>query len=192
MDIILPYTDERRRKHWSYQGQDHDPRVNHPHPRVSGPLCKTSSIQWATTSVSNPTIMQSAMEYPYTIIFRIGMMYSLFITFLELLFIKWWINSFPFSKYTNFMVFFGAVGLAAYGLFVSCIDRKRINYKLAADAVTGSAVTMSISISIIMFNLTSNRSRGVALANEKSWFLKRLFSFIFGVSILCGLLMYTG
>lgn len=136
--------------------------------------------------------MQSAMEYPYTIIFRIGMMYSLFITFLELLFIKWWIDSFPFSKYTNFMVFFGAVGLAAYGLFVSCIDRKRINYKLAADAVTVSAVAMSIAISIIMFNLTSNRSRGIALASEKSWFLKRLFAGIFGISILCGFLMYTG
>ena len=136
--------------------------------------------------------MQSAMEYPYTIIFRIGMMYSLFITFLELLFIKWWIDSFPVYKHTNFMVFFGAVGLAAYGLFVSCIDRKRINYVLASDAVTVSACSMAISILIIMVNLTSNRSRGIALASEQSWFYKRLFSLAYGAAFIAGVLMYTG
>jgi hypothetical protein len=59
------------------------------------------------------------------------MMYSLFISFLELLFIKWWIDSFPVSRATTVMVLLGGVGLAAYGLFVSCIDRKRINYSLA-------------------------------------------------------------
>jgi hypothetical protein len=71
------------------------------------------------------------MEYPYTIIFRVGMMYSLFIYFLELLFIKWWIDSLPVAKGTNKMVLFGTIGLAAYGLFVACIDRKRINFQLA-------------------------------------------------------------
>jgi len=75
--------------------------------------------------------MESAMVYPYTIIFRIGMMYSLFITFLEILFIKWWLDSFPIAKSTTLMAVFGTIGLASYGLFVSCIDRKRINYALA-------------------------------------------------------------
>lgn len=78
--------------------------------------------------MEDPTIMESAKEYPYTIIFRIGMMYSLFITFLEILFIKWWIDSFPVSRATTVMALLGAIGLAAYGLFVSCIDRRRINY----------------------------------------------------------------
>ena len=107
--------------------------------------------------------MQSALEYPYTILFRIGMMYSLFITFLELLFIKWWIDSFPFSKKTSLMVFFGAIGQAGYGLFVSCIDRKRINFVLASDAVAVSAVMMALAIAIIMANLSANRSRGLTL-----------------------------
>jgi hypothetical protein len=75
--------------------------------------------------------MQSAMEYPYTIIFRIGMMYSLFIYFLEFLFIKWLLDSLPLSKHTTLMAFLGTTGLATYGLFVCTIDRKRINYNLA-------------------------------------------------------------
>ena len=155
-------------------------------------MCNSSNTQWLTTSASNPTIMQSAMEYPYTIIFRIGMMYSLFITFLELLFIKWWIDSFPVYKHTNLMVFFGALGLAGYGLFVSCIDRKRINYVLASDAVTVAACGMAISIILIMVNLSANRSRGIGLASEQSWFYKRLFSILYLSAFLGGLLMYTG
>jgi hypothetical protein len=136
--------------------------------------------------------MQSAMEYPYTIIFRIGMMYSLFITFLELLFIKWWIDSFPYAKKTSLMVLAGTIGLAGYGLFVSCIDRKRINYVLAADAVTAASIGMTICIALIMHNLTSNRSQGLALASEKSWLYKRLFSIIYFAAFVCGVLVYTG
>ena len=132
------------------------------------------------------------MQYPYTIIFRIGMMYSLFIVFLELLFIKWWIDSFPIAKKTNYMVFFGAVGLAAYGLFVSCIDRKRINYGLSEKAVFVSSISMTISIALIMKNLVSNRTAGIALASDSSWFYKRLFSFIYGLSFLLGVLIYFG
>ena len=132
------------------------------------------------------------MEYPYTIIFRICMMYSLFITFLELLFIKWWIDSFPIYSHTNKMVFAGAVGLAAYGLFVSCIDRKRINYGLASDAVAVSSIGMAISIFLIMKNLSANRSQGVALASESSWFYKRLFSILYGAAFVSGVLMYSG
>lgn len=85
--------------------------------------------------------MQSAMEYPYTIIFRIGMMYSLFITFLELLFIKWWIDSFPIYRNTKVMVLLGTIGLAGYGLFVACIDRKRINYALASTLSAGESTS---------------------------------------------------
>jgi hypothetical protein len=59
------------------------------------------------------------------------MMYSLFITFLELLFIKWWLDSLPYANKTKTMVVAGTIGLAAYGLFVACIDRKRINFVVA-------------------------------------------------------------
>ena len=97
------------------------------------------------------------MEYPYTIIFRIGMMYSLFITFLELLFIKWWIDSFTYAKRTSIMVLAGTIGLAGYGLFVSCIDRKRINYELASQATTTASISIAVCIALIMHNLTKNR-----------------------------------
>ena len=90
------------------------------------------------------------------------------------------------------MVFFGALGLAGYGLFVSCIDRKRINYVLASDAVTVAACGMAISIILIMVNLSANRSRGIGLASEQSWFYKRLFSILYLSAFLGGLLMYTG
>lgn len=93
------------------------------------------------------------------------MMYSLFIYFLELLFIKWWIDSMPVAKHTTKMVVFGTIGLAAYGLFVSCIDRKRINYVYVGYAVLTAAIGTSLAISIIMKNLTKNRSQGLALAN---------------------------
>lgn len=90
------------------------------------------------------------------------------------------------------MVFFGAVGLAAYGLFVSCIDRKRINYVLAADSASVSSVCMAISIFLIMNNLSSNRAQGLGLANEQSWLYKRIFSLIYFVAFIGGVLIYTG
>jgi hypothetical protein len=136
--------------------------------------------------------MESAMEYPYTIIFRVGMMYSLFITFLELLFIKWWLDSFPLAKNTSKMVLFGTIGLAAYGLFVSCIDRKRINYVLSEQAVFVAAIGTSLAIFIIMRNLKKNRENGIALANEQSWLYKKVFSWIHLVGISLGTLIYLG
>lgn len=63
------------------------------------------------------------------------------------------------------MVLLGTIGLAAYGLFVSCIDRKRINYSLASEAVTVASVTMTLCIFLIMRNLSLNRSQGIGLAN---------------------------
>ena len=93
------------------------------------------------------------------------MMYSLFIYFLELLFIKWWIDSLPIAKGTTKMVVIGTIGLAAYGLFVSCIDRKRINYQLAEAATSVASIGITVAIYIIMNNLRKNREQGLALAN---------------------------
>ena len=132
------------------------------------------------------------MVYPYTIIFRVGMMYSLFITFLELLFIKWWIDSFPIARRTTLMVVSGTIGLAAYGLFVACIDRKRINYQLASLGVTVAAIGIMVCVVIIMNNLTVNRKNGYALANERSWLLKRVFSFLYTFGFVFGVLVYSG
>jgi len=43
-----------------------------------------------------------------------------------------------------------------------------------------------------MKNLKSNRDNGLHLANEQSWFLKKLFSGIHLVGITAGLLIYIG
>jgi predicted Co/Zn/Cd cation transporter (cation efflux family) len=149
-------------------------------------------MKWATTKVDHATILQAALEYPYTIIFRVGMMYSLFIYFLELLFIKWWLDSLPLAKGTTKMVVLGTIGLAAYGLFVSCIDRKRINYQLAEAATSVASIGVTIAIYIIMNNLRKNRAQGIALANERSWFLKKLFSYIYFGGFVLGVLIYGG
>lgn len=120
------------------------------------------------------------------------MMYSLFITFLELLFIKWWIDSFPIYRHTKLMVILGTIGLAGYGLFVACIDRKRINYALAADAVFVASIGITACIFLIMRNLSFNRAAGYALANEKSWLFKKIFSSSYGVAFIMGVLIYSG
>lgn len=39
-----------------------------------------------------PTIVDLAKIYPNSIVFRIGMLYSMFIMFLINLFITWWLN----------------------------------------------------------------------------------------------------
>jgi uncharacterized membrane protein YidH (DUF202 family) len=119
-------------------------------------------------------------------------MYSLFITFLELLFIKWWIDSFPIARRTTLMVVSGTIGLAGYGLFVACIDRKRINYQLSSLGVTIAAIGIMVCVYIIMNNLTLNRKNGFALANERSWLLKRVFSFLYTFGFVFGLLVYSG
>lgn len=119
-------------------------------------------------------------------------MYSLFIYFLELLFIKWWIDSLPVAKGTTKMVVLGTIGLAAYGLFVACIDRKRINYQLAETATFVASIGITIAIYIIMNNLRKNRDQGIELANERSWFLKKLFSYIYFAGVGLGALIYGG
>lgn len=119
-------------------------------------------------------------------------MYSLFIYFLELLFIKWWIDSLPVAKNTSKMVLFGTVGLAAYGLFVACIDRKRINFQLAETASFIASIGIAIAIYIIMSNLGKNRSQGIALANERSWFLKKVFTYTYFTGFTIAAMIYTG
>lgn len=79
----------------------------------------------------NPSILDTVAKYPYTIIFRIGMMYSLFILFLEFLFIKWWLDSSQKAVHTKKIWIVGTLSLIAYAFFVACPDRKVINYKWA-------------------------------------------------------------
>lgn len=43
-----------------------------------------------------------------------------------------------------------------------------------------------------MRNLSLNRAQGVALASEKSWLYKRLFSLIYGIAFVAGVLVYSG
>lgn len=71
----------------------------------------------------------------------------------------------PIAKGTTKMVVIGTIGLAAYGLFVSCIDRKRINYQLAEAGSFVASIGITIAIYIIMKNLRKNRENGLALAN---------------------------
>lgn len=120
------------------------------------------------------------------------MMYSLFIYFLELLFIKWWIDSLPYAKHTKKAAIIGTIGLAAYGLFVSCIDRKRINYEIVEAASYIAAVCITTCIYMIMKNLGKNRELGVELANERSWFWKKVFTYTYFSGITLGVLIVSG
>lgn len=101
--------------------------------------------------------MDTAMEYPYTIIFRVGMLYSLFIYFLLFLFIKWWLDSSQFATKTKPLITFSILGLLSYGLFVACIDRKRINYPLSQGGVFFASIFISLAINLTMHQLKKIR-----------------------------------
>jgi hypothetical protein len=101
--------------------------------------------------------MTTALEYPYTIIFRVGLMYSLFILFLISFFIKWWIDGTQRAKHTTKSLVAGLVCLAAYGLWVSTIDRKRINYQLAEYSVFVACITNFFAITGIFRNIKDVR-----------------------------------
>jgi len=90
------------------------------------------------------------------------------------------------------MVILGTVGLISYGLFVACIDRKKINYMLANASAVISGLLISYSIYIIMKNLQKNREQGFMLSNESSWFYKKLFSTINFAGALVGALILLG
>ena len=71
----------------------------------------------------------------------------------------------PVARHTKRMVIVGTIGLISYGLFVACIDRKKINYMLANSCAVISGILISYAIYIIMSNLQKNRAQGYALAN---------------------------
>lgn len=73
-------------------------------------------------------------------------MYSLFILFLELLFIKWWLED-PQKIKAKVGFIFGIISLISYGFFVCCIDRKQINYVWMERAVFIAAISNFIAIS---------------------------------------------
>lgn len=101
--------------------------------------------------------MTSALEYPNTIVLRVGLMYSLFIMFLVSFFIKWWLDSSQRAKHTWKALISGLICLAAYALFVSTLDRIRINYLLAERAVFVACITNFIAISTIFKNIKDIR-----------------------------------
>jgi hypothetical protein len=103
--------------------------------------------------------MDTAMEYPYTIIFRVGMLYSLFLYFMLFLFIKWWLDSSQFATSTKHIVVLSTIGLLGYALFVSCIDRARINYPLAKKGVFVASIGVSAAIYLIMIQIKKIRAR---------------------------------
>lgn len=115
--------------------------------------------KWNSCDKSDPAIMDTAMEYPYTIIFRVGMMYSLFIYFLIFMFIKWWLDSSQFATKTKPITILAILGLLSYALFVACIDRARINYPLAKKGVVFSSLFISFAIYIIMGQLRKIRKQ---------------------------------
>ena len=84
------------------------------------------------------------------------------------------------------------ISLAAYGLFVSTIDRKRIDYVLAERAVFVSAITNFLSISIVMSNISAIRWNDPKFVKFLSWKLKRVFSWIFYGGMAVGFLIYAG
>lgn len=132
------------------------------------------------------------MEYPYTIIFRVGMMYSLFIYFMIFLFIKWWLDSSQFAHGTKLIAVFGTLGPLFYGLFVACIDRKRINYPLAKAGVFFSSIFITAVIFIIMRQLNKIRNQTPTFITETSWNLKLIMTSLhfFGMSL--AVLIFTG
>jgi hypothetical protein len=101
--------------------------------------------------------MSSAMAYPNTIIFRAGLMFSLFILFLTSFCIKWWLDSSQKAKHTWHALISALVSFAAYAFFVSSLDRVRVNYNWAEIAVFIASVTNFYAISTIFKNIKDIR-----------------------------------
>lgn len=78
-----------------YQSQQDDMDTDHPHPCLVNLLRNSSAIQFYTTTWHGhlPSVVEIAKTYPNCIVFRIGMLYSMFLLFLETLFIHWWIST---------------------------------------------------------------------------------------------------
>lgn len=119
-------------------------------------------------------------------------MYSLFIMFLISFFIKWWLDSSQKNKHSQKILISGLVCLASYGLFVSTIDRKRINYVIAQWAVFVASITNFIAIYGIFDNITRIREEDPYFISHKSYNLKKVFFTIFTSFMFSGLLIYLG
>ena len=81
------------------------------------------------------------------------MMYSLFIFFLTALFAKWWLDQSPHAKHTRLMVVLAAIGILSYGLFVSSIDRKRMNFNIIHTSCFVANLCISLCLGFIMLNI---------------------------------------
>jgi drug/metabolite transporter (DMT)-like permease len=136
--------------------------------------------------------MSSAMSYPNTIIFRAGLMFSLFILFLISFCIKWWLDSSQRAEHTWKAVLCSLISFAAYAFFVSSIDRVRINYTWAETAVFIASVTNFLAISIFFNNIKNIREVNPQFITEKSWKQKLAFFVLFTGCMMSGLLIYLG
>lgn len=119
-------------------------------------------------------------------------MYSLFIYFLIFLFIKWWLDSSQFATMTKPITIMGTLGLLAYGLFVACIDRKRINFFLAKTGVCFAGIFISATIYLIMKQLKKIRESTPLFIGETSWTLKRVTATVQGIAMLIAVLIFSG
>ena len=120
------------------------------------------------------------------------MLYSLFIFFLEILFIKWWLDSSKIQRHTKLIFIFGSIGLLAYGLFVSCIDRKRMNYQLARLSANIANIALSFTMWLIMHNIRLIRRQQPSFIKLSSWSLKKICCFVHLGAFGFGILMYSG
>lgn len=136
--------------------------------------------------------MTSALEYPNTIVLRVGLMYSLFILFLVNLFIKWWLDSSQKARHTKKYLLSSVVCLASYALFVSTIDRKRINYNIAEWAVFIAAITNFVALRGIYKNISNIREENPYFVGYLSWTLKKVFMWFFLGGMILAVLIYLG
>ena len=120
------------------------------------------------------------------------MMYSLFIYFLIFMFIKWWIDSSQYATSTKPIVTFATIGLLSYGLFVSCIDRARINYPLAKSGVFFAGIFITAAIWHTMNQLRKIRNQTPMFIGETSFNLKKITSGIQGFGFILAFLIFTG
>ena len=96
------------------------------------------------------------------------------------------------SKHTRKFVILNTIALASYALFVSTIDRKRIDYVLAERAVFVSAITNFFAISLVMSNLSAIRWNDPKFIKFFSWKMKKGLSLIYYGGMSFGFLIYAG
>lgn len=109
------------------------------------------------------------------------------------MFIKWWIDSaYSSGKHTRFILVLGTVGLLAYGLFVSCIDRKRINFPLTRGCANVANICMTLVMYLIMHNLRKIRKVEPGFIKPRSWTYKIIACGFHLAGFTGGLLMYLG